>query len=119
MENEEQTSSESNQPQPRSSSTRLVVMGVLLVAMGVMALFGSESREGMREKYTAQFKEALSEEQFGAYKKARNQRGRGRGGGGGALPRPDDSSEPGKKPAFTPIKLSVCHSGCLDYRLDF
>ena len=109
MENEEQTSSESNQPQPRSSSTRLVVMGVLLVAMGVMALFGSESREGMREKfgalrekYTAQFKEALSEEQIEAYEKARNQRGGGRGGGGGAPPRPGDSPEPGKQPVFKP-----------------
>ena len=72
-----------------------------------MALFGSGSREGMREKfgalrekYTAQFKEVLSEEQFEAYEKARNQRGGGRGGGGrgggGAPPRPGGPPEPGK-----------------------
>ena len=68
-----------------------------------MALFGSESREGMREKfgalrekYTAQFKDVLSEEQFEVYEKARNQRGGGRGGGGGAPPRPGGSPEPGK-----------------------
>ena len=71
-----------------------------------MALFGSGSREGMREKigalrekYTAQFKEVLSEEQFEAYEKsrdeARKQRGGGRGGGG-APPRPGGPPEPGK-----------------------
>ena len=71
-----------------------------------MALFGSGSREGMREKfgalrekYTAQFKEVLSEEQFEAYEKSRDesrkQRGGGRGGGG-APPRPGGPPEPGK-----------------------
>ena len=38
MENEEQLASESNQPQPKSSSMRLVVMGVVLATMAVMAL---------------------------------------------------------------------------------
>ena len=72
-----------------------------------MALLGG-SREGMREKfgalrekYTAQFKEVLSEEQFEAYEKARDdarkQRGGGRGGGGAAAPpRPGGPPEPGK-----------------------
>ena len=76
-----------------------------------MALFGSGSREGMREKfgalrekYTAQFKEALTEEQFEAYEKARDEArknrgggrgGRGGGGGGGAPSRPGPP-EPGK-----------------------
>ena len=69
-----------------------------------MTLFGSGSREGMREKigalrekYTARFKEALSEEQFEAYEKARDearkQRGVGRGGG---------APEPGKQTVFKP-----------------
>ena len=44
MENEEQTSSESSQPQPKSSSTRLVVMGVVLSTMVVMALIQSGAR---------------------------------------------------------------------------
>ncbi len=72
-----------------------------------MALLGGP-REGMREKfgalrekYTAQFKEALTEEQFEAYEKAREDarknRGGGRGGGGGgAPPRPGGPPEPGK-----------------------
>jgi hypothetical protein len=72
-----------------------------------MALLGGP-REGMREKfgalrekYTAQFKEALTEEQFEAYEKsredARKNRGGGRGGGGGgAPPRPGGPPEPGK-----------------------
>jgi hypothetical protein len=72
-----------------------------------MALLGGP-REGMREKfgalrekYTAQFKEALTEEQFEAYEKsredARKNRGGGRGGGGGgAPPRPDGPPELGK-----------------------
>ena len=74
-----------------------------------MALMGGP-REGMREKfgalrekYTAQFKDALTEEQFEAYEKARDEarknRGGGRGGrgggGGGAPPRPGPP-EPGK-----------------------
>ena len=70
-----------------------------------MALFGSGSREGMREKfgalrekYTAQFKEALSEEQFEAYEKSRDEARKQRGGGrgGGAPPRPGGPPEPGK-----------------------
>ena len=44
MENEEQTVNESSQPQPKSSSMRLVVMGVVLTAMVVMALIQSGSR---------------------------------------------------------------------------
>jgi hypothetical protein len=44
MENEEQTANESSQPQPKSSSMRLVVMGVVLTAMVVMALIQSGAR---------------------------------------------------------------------------
>ena len=44
MENEEQTANESSQPQPKSSSMRLVVMGVVLTAMVVMALVQSGAR---------------------------------------------------------------------------
>ena len=49
MENEEQTSSESSQPKPKSSSTRLVVMGVVLTAMVVMALIQSGARSARDE----------------------------------------------------------------------
>jgi len=75
-----------------------------------MALMGGP-REGMRdkfgvlrEKYTVQFKDALTEEQFEAYEKARDEArknrgggrgGRGGGGGGGAPSRPGPP-EPGK-----------------------
>ena len=41
MENEEQPANESSQPQPKSSSMRLMVMGVVLTAMVVMALIQS------------------------------------------------------------------------------
>jgi hypothetical protein len=49
MENEEQTANESSQPQPKSSSTRLVVMGVVLTAMVVMALIQSGARSARDE----------------------------------------------------------------------
>lgn len=71
-----------------------------------MALMGGP-REGMREKfgvlrekYTAQFKEALTEDQFEAYEKARDEARKNRGGGrggGGAPPRvgPPEPSKQG------------------------
>ena len=68
-----------------------------------MVLFDGGSREGMREKigalrekYAAQLKEVLSEEQFETYEKTRDAARKQRGGGGGAPPRPGGSSETGK-----------------------
>ena len=70
-----------------------------------MALFAGGSREGMREKigtlrekYAAQLKETLSEEQFETYEKARDEARKQRGGGrgGGAPPSPSGSSKTGK-----------------------
>ena len=53
----------------------------------------------LREKYTAQFKEALTEDQFEAYEKARDEARKNRGGGrgGGGVPPRAGPPEPGKQ----------------------
>jgi hypothetical protein len=53
----------------------------------------------LREKYTAQFMEALTEDQFEAYEKARDEARKNRGGGrgGGGAPPRVGPPEPGKQ----------------------